>query len=74
MAQKIVLNRKDSTAEVRPHPVDKVRIKRAMALFDVSESFLRHAIMTGIIPHYKLGGATFLSIKEIEQHIEAGRR
>lgn len=52
---------------------DFLRIKRAMKYFGVSESFLRHAIMNGEINHYKLRGAIFVSIREIEKMIEDGK-
>ncbi len=45
---------------------DKARIKNAAKFFGVSESFLRHAVMSRQIPSYKLGGAVFVSLSEIE--------
>ena len=51
---------------------DLVRIPRAREFFGVSESFLRHAVMDGKIPSYRLGRAVFVSLSEIEKIIRAG--
>ncbi len=52
---------------------DKARIKNAAEFFQVSESFLRHAIMNRRIPSYRLGGAVFVSLSEIEEMIKKNR-
>jgi hypothetical protein len=48
---------------------DKVRVKKAAWYFGLSESFLRHALMKNIISGYRLGGAVFVSLSEIEEII-----
>ena len=53
--------------------VDKIRVKKGVEIFGLSESFLRHAIMNRTIKSYKLGRTTFISRKEIEQLIESGK-
>jgi len=52
---------------------DKVRIKRAVEYFGLSESFFRHGIMNRQIPAYKLSGAIFVSLSEIESLISSNR-
>jgi excisionase family DNA binding protein len=52
---------------------DKARIKTAAKYFGVSESFLRHALMNRVIPGYKIGGAVFVSLSEIESMITKGK-
>ncbi len=52
---------------------DKVRIKRACEYFGLSDSFIRHGIMNRQIPAYKLSGAVFVSLSEIESLISKGK-
>jgi len=48
---------------------DKVRIKKAAPYFGISESFIRHQLMNRKINGYRLGGAVFVSLSEIETMI-----
>lgn len=52
---------------------DKIRIKKAVEYFGLSESYLRHGVMNRTIPAYRLGGAVFVSISEIEKLIEKNK-
>jgi hypothetical protein len=50
-----------------------VRIKRAAEYFGLSDSFIRHALCNRTIKGYKLSGAVFVKISEIEELISSNK-
>ena len=50
---------------------DKMRIKRAAEYFDVSQSFLRHALMDRRLSAFRLGRTVYVSKTEIENFINS---
>ncbi len=50
---------------------DKMRIKRAAEYFDVSQSFIRHALCNRRLSAYRLGRTVYVSRTEIENFINS---
>ncbi len=50
---------------------DKMRVKRAAEYFDVSQSFIRHALMDRRLSTYRLGRTVYVSRTEIESFINS---
>lgn len=50
---------------------DKMRVKRAAEYFDISPSFIRHALMDRRLSAYRLGRTVYVSKTEIENFINS---
>jgi hypothetical protein len=56
---------------LEPTQFDKMRIKRASKHYDVSESFLRHALMNRKLSSFRFGRTVYVSMTEIENLINS---
>jgi len=62
-----------TTAPPNTHNTEFLRIKDAVKVYGLSESYWRHGVMNRTIPAYRMGKAVFINKNEIDSMIQSNK-